>query len=140
MRLEYLLALIVSLAILLAAIIVYFSNKEQKKQTKEIVDKTRMDWAKAFDAADALHLRQANTYFMVIDAKDELIAEKDRRIEQLESQIALNQMVMACAKIDGSIDAKALVKLIETEKGKQEYEKVIKAFGSMRGDADEADC
>lgn len=100
-------AVLVGFSVLLL-VILFFVEREHKKQLREEVDKARTDWAKAFDAADALHLRQANTYLMVIDAKDEIIAEKDKRIEQLESQIALNQMVMACAKIDGSIDIEKL--------------------------------
>ena len=68
MRLEYLLALIVSLAILLAAIIVYFSNKEQKKQTKEIVDKTRADWAGCLASVESLHDKERKALHLVIDA------------------------------------------------------------------------
>ena len=109
-------AVIVGLILLISAMLcliaVYFLDKEHKKQLREMVDKTRTDWAKAFDAADALHLRKASTYLMVIDAKDELIAEKDKRIEQLEADIAMKDMIMACAKIDGSIDVEKLKEMM----------------------------
>lgn len=113
MKLEYFLLLLFLGGMIICTLAVFFSNKEQKKTTKEAVDKARMDWAKAFDAADALHLRQANTYLMVIDAKDELIAEKDKRIEQLENDIALKDFIMKCAKVDGSFNEKKLKEMFE---------------------------
>lgn len=113
MKLEYFLLLLFLGGMIICTLAVFFSNKEQKKTTREAVDKTRMDWAKAFDAADALHLRQANTYLMVIDAKNELIAEKDERIKQLENDIALKDFVMSCAKVNGTLDEKKLQDMID---------------------------
>lgn len=106
--------LIVSSVLLL--IVLYFVDKEHKKQLKEAVDKTRNDWIMAFDSNEKLRDKEADALKYALSVKDDLIAEKDKRIEDLESRIALNEMIMACAKVDGSIDVKALVKLAELER------------------------
>ena len=93
---------------MIAALIVFFSNKEQKKEKREAIDNVNKNWAKAFDATELLREKEANALKYALACKNEIIAEKNERIKQLESQISMNNMVMACAKIDGSIDIEKL--------------------------------
>lgn len=108
------LILIVSCVMTFVALLI--SEKEHKKQLKELLDKTRTDWAKAFDSTEMLRVKEADALKYALSLKNDLIAEKDKRIEQLEADIAMKDMVMACAKIDGSIDYDKLNEMAKTSK------------------------
>ena len=95
-------------------LLLFLVSREHRKQLREMLDKTRTDWAKAFDSADALREKEASALKYALSVKDDLIAEKDKRIEQLEADIAMKDMVMACAKIDGSIDYEELRKRFQS--------------------------
>lgn len=112
MKLEYLLVIAFLVGMAICAAIVYFSNKEQRRITKEAIDKVRNDWASAIDARDKLHNKEADALKYALSCKDDLIAEKDKRIEQLEGEIALKDMVMACVKVDGSVDIEKLKEMV----------------------------
>lgn len=113
MRLEYALVIVLSVAIVIAALIVFFSNKEQRKEKREAVDNVNKSWARALDATDRLREKEADALKYALACKDDLIAEKDARIQQLEEEIALKNMVLACAKVDGSVDIEALKKMFQ---------------------------
>lgn len=114
MNAKYVIAagLVLLVSCVISFVVLYLADKEHKKHEREMVDRARMDWARAYDASDALHVRQIETYKAVINAKDEVIAEKNKRIKQLEEEIALKNIVMACAKLDGSIDIEQLRQMI----------------------------
>lgn len=111
MKLEYLLVIAFLVGMAVCALIVYFSNKEQKKQIREAVDSTAKSWIaclasveKSHDKENEAHAKEVETLDRYIVSLQDLIVEKDERIKQLENEAALKNFVMACAKIDGSVD------------------------------------
>lgn len=113
MKLEYSLVIVFAVAIIVSLLIVYFANKENKKELKERLQETRLDWASALDARDKLHNREVELLDRYIASLQDLLVEKDERIKQLESDIALKDFVMSCAKVDGSFDERKLKDMFE---------------------------
>lgn len=93
-------------------VVLYFVDKENKKHLREILDGTRKDWAKALDAVEELHSRENQAMKSVIASKDRLIEEKEKRIQDLENEIAMKNIVMAAAKLDGTIDLEKLKEMV----------------------------
>lgn len=80
-------------------VVLYFVDKENKRHLREMLDNTREDWAKAVDAIEELHSREVQAMKSAIAAKDRLIEEKEKRIQDLEAQIATNELVMSAFKL-----------------------------------------
>lgn len=98
---------------IVAFVTLYLSEKEHKRQLKEMLEATRTDWAKAFDSADALHGKKEEALDRYIATLQDLLVEKDERIKQLENDIALKDFVMSCAKVNGTLDEKKLQDMID---------------------------
>lgn len=113
MKLEYILVIAFLLGMAACTAIVYVSNKGQKKHEREIVDKTRTDWAAAMAAVERTHSKETEALNRYIASLQDLIVEKDERIKQLENDIALKDFVMSCAKINDSFDEKKLKEMLE---------------------------
>ena len=108
MRIEYSLVIVFGVAIVVSLLIVYFANKEHKKEMRELLDKTSSNWAAAFASVDKAHEKEIETLNRYIVSLQDIIIEKDERIKQLENDIALKDFIMKCAKVDGSFDEKKL--------------------------------
>lgn len=115
MKLEYLLVIAFLVGMAICALIVYFSNKEQKKQIRDAVESTAKSWAaclasveKSHDKENEAHKKETEALDRYIVSLQDLLAEKDERIKQLEADAALKNFVMSCARVDGTIDAAKL--------------------------------
>lgn len=115
MPIEFSCAIVFAVAIIVSLLIVVFANKESKKELHDARDELNKSWASALAGVEKLHGKEVEAldrYIVSLQdqivTKDEVIAEKDERIRQLEADAALKDFVMSCARVDGSIDTQKL--------------------------------
>ena len=111
MPIEISCAIVFAVAIIVSLLIVVFANKESKKELHDVRDELNKSWASALAGVEKLHGKEVEAldrYIVSLQdqivTKDEVIAEKDERIKQLEAEAALKNFVMSCARVDGSIN------------------------------------
>lgn len=112
MKLEYSLVIVFAVAIIVSLLIVFFTNKEHKKELHDALDERNKSWAAALAGVERLHSKEVEALNRYIASLQDLVAEKDERIKQLENDIALKDFVMSCAKVDGSFDKKKLKEML----------------------------
>lgn len=108
MRIEYSLAIVFSVAIIVSLLIVFFTNKEHKKEVRDVRNELSKSWALALAGVERLHDKEVAALDRYIVSLQDLVAEKEERIKQLEADAALKDFVMSCARVDGTIDEKRL--------------------------------
>lgn len=111
MPIEFSCAIVFAVAIIVSLLIVVFANKENKKELHDARDELNKSWASALAGVEKLHGKEVEAldrYIVSLQdqivTQDEVIAEKDERIRQLEADAALKNFVMSCARVDGSIN------------------------------------
>lgn len=103
MRSEYIAAIILGVCILISAILVVKAKREARKELREAVNKACIEWAKTFDYVKNQHENEVSCLKDSLMCKDDLIEEKDKRIEDLEAQIARNEAIMDLVNVTESL-------------------------------------
>lgn len=106
MRSEYIAAIFLGICILVSAVLLKKHNKEVDRQIKEAVESRDLIWAQAVDSVTSYRDRQFGLYEKVIEAKDTVIAEQQKRIDDLENQVARNEALMNLVNVTESIRGK----------------------------------
>jgi len=99
MRSEYIAAMFLGLCILAASLLLRKHNHEVDKQIKNAIDSRDMVWAKAVDSIIHHRDKGFELYERIIDEKNVVIVEQQKRIEELENQIAVNNAVMSLVNV-----------------------------------------
>ena len=108
MRIEYSTAIVFAVAIIVSLLIVFFTNKEHRKEMRDTLNDVSNKWAAALAAQERLQGKEVEALNRYIVSLQDIILEKDERIKQLEADAALKNFVMSCARVDGSIDINKL--------------------------------
>lgn len=92
MRSEYIAAIVLGFCLLVSVIVLVAHNAESDRKIREELAKRDASWAKA---VDSVMFYRDKTY----ELYEAQLAEKDKRIEELEMQVATNEAIMTLVNV-----------------------------------------